>query len=292
MYFPAGVPATFTYTITNGGPDLASNLVVIDQLNTAVNSVPITFSSASSTAGTCTTVTTSSSVSCTIGNLQAGSIATVTFVVIPSPNTSGTAQSFNGGSVSVLAQGNIVTGPIQVPAQMSDFGITVSPSSESVPLAGDTATYQVQITPAPVYANPISISCSNLPTSATCPSSPASVTLEGSSPASATLSITTTAQSIVGANKKSTFGRFFALWFVVPGLALLGVGARKRKGHHLLGGMLLLMLILIQLIPLPGCNNKITQPPPTGTPPGSYTITVTATSGSDTKSVPIQLTVP
>jgi len=43
----------------------------------------------------------------------------------------------------------------------------------------------------------------------------------------------------------------------------------------------------------PACSKtNTTQTPTSGTPPGNYTITVTATSGSDTKSGTITLNVP
>ena len=46
------------------------------------------------------------------------------------------------------------------------------------------------------------------------------------------------------------------------------------------------------LLLLPACRPRTTQAPVSGTPAGNYTITVTATSGSDTKSQTITLTVP
>jgi hypothetical protein len=45
------------------------------------------------------------------------------------------------------------------------------------------------------------------------------------------------------------------------------------------------------LLLLPACSTKNTQAPVSGTPAGKYTITVTGTSGSDTKSVSITLLV-
>jgi hypothetical protein len=47
-------------------------------------------------------------------------------------------------------------------------------------------------------------------------------------------------------------------------------------------------LLLLQ----PGCSGTTTQTPVSGTPAGTSTIVVTATSGSDTKSSSITLTVP
>ncbi len=296
-FFPAGTPATFTYTITNQGPDPAYNLVVIDNLSqsTIGNNVALTFNSASSTAGSCNTATTNTNVSCTIGSLQAGSIVTVTFVVTPTANSSGTPETFNGGAVSVVGQNNITLAVTSVSAQMSDFGISVSPSNQAVPVAGDTATYQVQVTPRPVYGNPVALSCSNLPTGAACNFTPSgSATLEGSSPATVTLGLTTTAQSITTAAAQTGLARFFAVWFAIPGLALVGIGAKseRRRRWWRVAGLGLLLLMFSQLVPLPGCSSAQTLPPPTGTPAGQYTITLTAASGSDSKSVPIQLSVP
>jgi uncharacterized repeat protein (TIGR01451 family) len=293
-FFPAGNPATFTYTITNVGQDPAYNLVVIDNLAPANSSsnVALTFNSASSTAGSCNPATTNGSVSCTLGALQPGSIATVTFVVTPTANTSGTPQSFNGGQVSVIGQNNILLAVTSVPAQMSDFAMTAFPSNVSIP-AGQTATYQVQMAPHPVYGTNVSLSCSNVPTSASCNFTPSnSISLQGSSPASATLNLTTTPQTIITASSRSGWRSFYAVFLGVPGLALAGFGiggGRRRRWR--VAGLFVLLMVIAQLLPLPGCSTIQTQPPPTGTPSGQYTITVTATSGTDSKSIPIQLTV-
>jgi len=55
---------------------------------------------------------------------------------------------------------------------------------------------------------------------------------------------------------------------------------------------LLVSAVLVLLLLQPACSHTITQPPVSGTPAGTYTITVTAGSGNDTKSTSIQLVVP
>jgi hypothetical protein len=194
----------------------------------------------------------------------------------------------------VVGQNNILLAVTSVPAQMSDYGITIYPSNNSVPSAGQTATYQVQLTPHPVFGTNVSLSCSGVPTAAACNFTPSnSISLQGSSPATATLNVTTTVQSITVASSKFGLGRFYAVFLGVPGLALVGVGiGGNRRRRWRVAGLFLLLLVIAQLLPLPGCATQQTQPPPTGTPPGTYTITVTAGSGTDSKSVPIQLTVP
>ena len=81
---------------------------------------------------------------------------------------------------------------------------------------------------------------------------------------------------------------------MVPGMALLGVGvggkravARKAGLLGLLALSVLFALVLLQ----PSCSSAKTQPTVSGTPSGTYPLTVTATSGSFTQSQPFSLTV-
>ena len=52
-FISAGNQATFTYTVTNNGPDLANSITLTDNLSSAITGVPLTFVSASTSAGTC-----------------------------------------------------------------------------------------------------------------------------------------------------------------------------------------------------------------------------------------------
>jgi len=75
----------------------------------------------------------------------------------------------------------------------------------------------------------------------------------------------------------------------------LGVGSNRngrRKGNvgRLLG--LLMLCVLFALVVLqPACSGGKTPPAVSGTPTGTYSLTVTATSGSLSKSAPFSLTV-
>jgi hypothetical protein len=273
--------------VTNNGPDLANSITVLDNLNTSITGIPLTFVSASTTAGTCGGGSTNAIVSCSLPSLQSGSTATVTIVLTPTPNSNGTEAFFNGGSVQVMGPGNIVLAQTSVPAQMSDFSLKVTPSNGSVTVAGNTATYQAQLTPNPVYATSISLACTGLPTASQCNFTSNPVTLEGQG--SSTLNITTTARPVVTPVAGLWTRHFYAIWLMVPGLALLGVGGQRRRR---IMGILFFCIVFALLLLLPACSNKSTQAPVSGTPPGNYTITVTATSGSDTKSQTITLSVP
>jgi uncharacterized repeat protein (TIGR01451 family) len=289
-FISAGTPATFTYTVTNNGPDPAFNLVFTDNLSTS--NVTLTFVSATSTSGICSGGGTQTAVTCSIPSLEAGS--TVTVVVVVTPTATGGVQSFNGGSASV--SGPNVPQPFpttQVPATMSDFSLHVSPPNNTVNVAGDSAVYQVQLKPLPVYTSSISLSCTNLPTATTCAFAPStSITLPNASPGAATLTISTTARPITTGNAKSRLRNFYAIWLVVPGLSLLGMGITTDRRRRRILGFLMLCALFTQLLLLPACSGSTTQIPASGTPAGTYTINVVAAAGSDSKSFPIQLTVP
>jgi uncharacterized repeat protein (TIGR01451 family) len=292
-FISAGSEATFTYTITNNGPDLANNITVTDNLSTSLTIVPLTFKSANVTGGTCGGVSSNSIVSCSLPSLQSGSTATVTIVVVPGSNSTGTQATFNGGTVQALAPGNIVLAQTSVPANMSDFSMNVGPSSQSVTVAGGPpAIYQVQLTPHPLFTPSITMSCAGLPTGAACAFTPSnSISLQSTSGGTVTLSIPTTARPITTG---SLFTRgFYAVWFAIPGLSLLFVGISGDHRRRQIAGIVMLCALFSMILLVPACSssNK-TQAPPSGTPPGQYTVTVTASAGTDSKSQTIGLTVP
>jgi uncharacterized repeat protein (TIGR01451 family) len=293
QYISAGNPATFTYTVTNNGPDLASNIVITANLGSQVTGVPMTNVGASISSGTCGAGgSANTSISCGPISLQSGSTATVTITATPTASTSGSSPvSFNGGTVQAIGEGNIVLAQTAVPAEMTDFSMNVTPSNQSIPVAGATATYTVQLNPVPLYASSITLSCSGLPSAASCHFTTTPVTLPNSSGATSIMNITTTARPITSP-AASIFGRqFYAVWLMIPGMALLGVGGNRRRRRIL--GVFVLCGLFAMLLLVPACSSSSkTQPPVSGTPAGNYTVTVTAASGSDSKSKTVTLNVP
>lgn len=290
-FISAGNPATFTYTITNNGPDLASNIAVTANMSPSITNIAFTSVTASVSSGTCGGASTNAVVSCSLPSLQSGSTATLTITAIPAPNGTGSQATFNGGTVQVIGPGNIVYAQTSVPAQMSDFTVGVTPSNQSVPAAGDTAVYQVQLTPHPVYTTSITLSCTNLPTGAACNFTNSPAKLTSTSGITSTLNLTTTVRPITTTTTSLFLRRFYAVWLTIPGLTLLGAGFGNRRRRRIAGILMLCLLFALVLL-LPACSHTNTQPPVSGTPAGNYTITVTATAGSDTKSQTITLTVP
>lgn len=276
----AGNQMTITFTLINEGPDLATNVTVTGQLSTGITAV---FNSAAAASGTCS-VPTGANVVCTIPALQSGSTSTVAMVVTPS--TAG------GGSILATVTNSNNTNPSNTATASftaTDFAISILPSSQTV-VAGNTATYSVFVSPSLSFGANVSLSCSSLPVGASCGFTPSSLTFNGPGQQSSTLNVTTTVRPISTISSTRWSSPFYALWLMVPGAALFGLGSGKRRRNRLLG-FFLLWTVFSLIVLLPACSKAKEQPTITGTPAGSYPLQVTATSGSFTQSQGFSLTV-
>ena len=104
---------------------------------------------------------------------------------------------------------------------------------------------------------------------------PVSITTSGGAP-TATITIITAGTNTTAQLRSPRI--FDALWMLVPGLALAGLGSAESRRRKLLGFLVLTMLAAgILLIPACGSStNAITIPGTTGvTPKNAYTFTVT-----------------
>ena len=272
----AGNQVTVTYTVANQGPDPATNITVTGQV-----SQPATFSSASAAGGTCSTPS-GATVVCQILTLQAGSTSTVTFTVVPTQQASyqvtATAITGNNTNTSNTSTANFTAG---------GFSLSISPASQTI-VAGQTAAFSTTLFPQPVFGALVSLSCGSLPTGAKCNFTSNSISLNG--PQSPTLNLTTTPQPVPIGNARRGWRSVYALWLMVPGLAVFGLGAGGKRRGRLLSWIVVCMLFALVSL-LPSCGSTQQQPPVSGTPSGTYSLTVTATSGSYSKSVPFSLTV-
>jgi len=84
---------------------------------------------------------------------------------------------------------------------------------------------------------------------------------------------------------------FYATWILFPALAVFGIGtagggAKKRRLWSLLSCFVLLAVLTLQM----ACSSGggITNP---GTPAGTYTVNLNATSGNVQHSSPVSITV-
>ncbi|HYL13686.1 MAG TPA: hypothetical protein VEV41_11665 [Terriglobales bacterium] len=163
--------------------------------------------------------------------------------------------------------------------------------------AGQAANYTLKITPLGPggFTNSISLACAGLPAQATCSFSPTSVT-PGANATTITLNISTTTRAASLHRSKE----FYALSLPFAGLLLVfgGVFADRwrRSKTWLAAAFLMAFGVSLLLVACGGGGGNGNTPPPpppppSGTPAGSYTITVNATSGLLAHSTSVSLTV-
>lgn len=286
-----GNEVTFEYTIVNNG-DAVNNV-------TFSSAVPAgaTFVSANLGSGTNTcTGGTSGTVLCNIGTLNSGGTSTANVIVTPTaPTTPNPAPTTLPDTAQVtVAGGNPTTA--SVTATVNDFTLNNPPPAPATAtvVAGQFATYQVTVTPTGPIPSSVSMSCSSgLPTGAKCEFTTATIpNLSNGSAVSDTLNISTTLRTTTTVDLRPGGGPLYATWLPVSGLALLGlgIGGKMSRKRRVLGGILLVGLFMLALFQA-GCGSSSSSTTTVqGTPAGTYTITISATSGA-TRTSSVILTV-
>jgi hypothetical protein len=238
----AGQSVTLTASVASTGPTPTGN---------------VTFTAGSTTLGTVA--------------LSGGSAAYTT-TSLTSPGTQTIAATYSGdantqaSSATINQEINAAFTP--APASGSSATLTVK--------SGQMITTAISVTGAAGFSGQVALACSGLPTGAACSFSPATVTVSGTSPATSSLTVNTGASAAATAVAASDMGA--AMHKVAYGFtfgSFLLVGAMRRKGRNIWAffGCLLLLCSL----GLTACGGNSA---PTGTAPGTYSFTVTATSGS------------
>jgi hypothetical protein len=178
----------------------------------------------------------------------------------------------------------------------SDFGLATIGSGATTVKAGSKAAYQLTFASAGgPFANQVSLACSGAPALSTCSISPAMIPADSNSVA---VSVTISTTAVVASLSEPHLGRehpLLAAWlFQVSGFLLFGlvsVGSKRLKISW--RGTLLALVISLALFAT-ACGGGIGTPKPVqqaGTPPGTYTLLVTASSGSLHHALPLTLKV-
>jgi hypothetical protein len=286
-----GSQVSFAYTITNSG-EFTNGVTFVDYLPTS----GATFVSATASPGTCGAPT-NQSVLCNIGTLNAAATATVSVIVTPVPPTlpGGTVSLGNSGQAFV-GQSMLATASASV--TVNDFNIKAAPARATIP-AGVPAIFTATVTPSSTSGFPdsVSLSCgSGLPTGATCvPGNNNPIPNLNTGAQSSQLIINTTTRVTTTTDLRQGRGPgvpLYRTWLPVSALALLGVGLggkRARRRRWLMG--LLLGGLVTLILYLPACHTAATVSTTTGTPAGTYSVTVSAVSGDATRSTLVTLVV-
>lgn len=173
----------------------------------------------------------------------------------------------------------------------ADFSVTPSPATKTVS-AGGSASFDLALAASGGFSSSITVSCS-APTGqgVNCSLSPTSATPGNT----VKLTVTTTAPS-AAANLPPTQTRppLSAAWICFPTIALLGIGSagamsRKRRYAYMLLGSALLLSLALETACGGGSNSG--GQVKGGTPTGTYTVNISASSGSIQHSSSVSVTV-
>jgi hypothetical protein len=235
--------------------------------------------------------------SLTIGGAQGGdfvlsqnncgtTISTDTSCIIGiffSPSTVGPERA------TLTINGNVAGNPptVLLSGTGMDFSLNAADSgiTSTAITAGQTATYNLQAAPLGGFTGSaaLSVNCSGVLLESTCVATPGSVMMSGTSPVPVAVIIDTTARS---AQLNA------ALLMPVLVLVLLAGDAMRLKGFTRAKFVASTLLFIVSA--LAGCAGTVgsaAQGMPPGTPPGVYTIIVTATSQGASRTLNLTLTV-
>lgn len=243
-----GTNITFTATIT---PAAGS---------TGLPTGMATFLDGTTTLGTSalTQGTTSSTATFSSSTLTAGSHS-ITAVYAGDANFSGSSSS-------------AVTVTIAAPPP-ADFTIAVAPAS-TTDTRGSAATTMISVTPVNGFSAATALTCAGAPSGTTCSIAPASVTPNGTAASTATVTFQT-ASATASLRQHHQLVIAGTLPFFLLGTSVFAFRRRRRPNA------LIALVTFFALASLIGCGHSSK---PTVTPPSTYTLTLTGTSGSLTHS--------
>jgi uncharacterized repeat protein (TIGR03803 family) len=170
-----------------------------------------------------------------------------------------------------------------------EFAISASALSPDTISPGQTSTSKLGVSSIGGFSDSVTLSCTVQPSPEL---APRCVIPSSANPrTSATLSVSTTGTS-AASRSNNGFGPLYALWLPLIGLVMANV--RRGSGHKprkKASTAVLTWVLFGGLLSAVACGGTPTPPPKKVTPSGTYTITVSGTSGSLVHSTMTTLTV-
>ncbi|HLV87833.1 MAG TPA: SBBP repeat-containing protein [Candidatus Sulfotelmatobacter sp.] len=266
-------PASLSFAATPvGGTSAPQTLALTNSGNMSVSLSSIQVSGSYSQTNNCGASITPSS-SCSVN-------------IAFTPAATGTST----GALTVIDNGSGSPHSIPLTGVGSDFGLAAVPTTATVK-SGSTTTYQLTVSSiGGSFSHAVSLTCTP-PAKASCTISPVSVT-PGQTQGTAVLTVNAASSTSAETFLQPKQPLHFALGISISGFAMIGLfiaGGRKNRGLRLFPAFVAAVLVLF-LVGCAGGTGIISQGG-SGTPPGTYTVTVAGTAGNLQHSLPLTLVV-
>jgi hypothetical protein len=200
------------------------------------------------------------------------------------------------GDLNYAASTGTVTETVTPPP---DFSVTASGTTTQTINAGQTATFTNAITVAALYGfnSQVKVSCL-LPFAATGTNCTVNPNTFATGSGMATVTVTTTSRGLaplfvpkVWSGRRPQYVPISLLSLLLAGLLLCFARTRPQRLLKVLPSAAIALFLMLLTIGCGGGNSAPPPPPPTGTPAGSYTITVSGASAGITNSASLTLIV-
>ncbi|MGH9708808.1 MAG: FG-GAP-like repeat-containing protein [Candidatus Acidiferrales bacterium] len=208
-----------------------------------------------------------------------------------------TANGRRIGSITIVGNGHPATRTLALSGWSGppDFIPSVTLSSMTV-VAGSTATYSLALASGGGFTGTVHLACMGAPAKASCTFTNGSPTLNANSTAKVQMSVTTTAPTLGALSPPSSqVGNISRGLLPIPVICLAVFLSFIALSLLMKRRLLTLTTVFALLIFTVSCGGGSGTPigPPTipGTPPGTYSLTLTATSGNLTHSTTVTLIV-
>jgi hypothetical protein len=226
------------------------------------------------------------------GSIAAGKICEITVAFKPQAGGSRT------GSLSIADDAANSPQTVALSGTGQDFAVSASTTSATV-TAGQAASYTLSLASQGGFSGAVALTCTGAPSAATCSLTPSSVTLAATGTTQVTVGVATTARSVAPPARHGHppgpvspgLLRLFALLIALGMLACRRPClAPARRG--LLWAPLAAALLFVTLWTACGGSAGTSGPPPlSGTPAGTYTLSVAASGSGLTNNTSLTLVV-
>ena len=287
---PVGNPHSYHINISNSGTTATG--VQLQVTFSLMGSV----SSATPQQGSCAV---GPPVNCSLGSIGPAQSVSVDITAVFLPD--GVSPVSNGSlTVTATARANEMNAVLSdntasLNETVADFQLNPAPASVTVPSGQNASCTISAASRLAAFSAAVQFTCANLPAHAACIFSPASVT-PGATASSTALTVTTISSNAatLALPAPPVLLTFPGALVIALAVMLLALGRRERRSAFATQSLLLIVVAFVLLLGACGGGGSSSPPPPPPqfkTPPGTYTVTVTGTSGAAQRSAQITLVV-